>query len=219
MRGVWRWQAALVASVVVAAGCSTPGSSAEESPEVAVMTAGATLHDPVWSYRDSALVGLTGDGRIAEVSDVLSGHATTRLSPPLSPGRNLQISRKNEQHVFVPQPQRNKVAVLDLGTMRAVDEFDAGPAPAYLSEDSGMRVLLALSADGSSVTPVDEYGFLKMPTAHVAGEPCRRSRRLQPWTQYRVPHLRSFGSPLLQRTFVAPRRAWIAGDGCRGVGG
>jgi hypothetical protein len=171
MRGVWRWQAALVASVVVAGGCSTPGSSAEESPEVAVMTAGATLHEPVWSYRYNALVGLTGDGRIAEVSDVLSGHATTRQSPPLPAGRNLQISRKNEQHVFVPQPQRDKVAVLDLGTMRTVDEFDAGPAPAYLSEDAGMRVLLALSADGSSVTPVDEYGFRKMPSAHVAGAP------------------------------------------------
>ncbi|OBK38942.1 hypothetical protein A5658_25340 [Mycobacterium sp. 1245111.1] len=171
MRRTWRWQALLAASVVVAGGCSAPGSSAEESPEVVVMTAGAALHDPVWSYRDNSLVGLTGDGRIAEISDVLSGHATTRLSQPLSPGRNLQIGRKNEQHVFVPQPQRNTVAVLDLGTMRKVDEFDAGPAPAYLSEDAGMRVLLALSADGSSVTPVDEYGFQKLPAASVAGDP------------------------------------------------
>jgi hypothetical protein len=170
MRGGWRWQALLAASVVVAGGCSAPGSAAEQSPEVAVLTAGATLHNPVWSYRESALVGLTGDGRIAEISDVLSGHATTRLSSPLSPGRNLQISRKNEQHVFVPQPQRGKVAVLDLGTLRTVNEFDAGPAPAYLSEDAGMRVLLALSADGSSVTPVDEYGFQKLPTAHVGGD-------------------------------------------------
>ena len=77
-----------------------------------------------------------------------TGHSTTRLSPPMSPGRNLQISRKDEQHIYVPQPQRGKVAVLDLATMRQVDEFDAGPAPAYLSEDGGMRVLLALSADG-----------------------------------------------------------------------
>lgn len=171
VRAVRRWQAALAASVVVAAGCSAPGSSAEKSPEVTVMTGGATLHDPVWSYRDDALVGLTDDGRIAEISDVLSGHAKTRLSPPLEAGRNVQISRKNEHHVFVPQPTRNRVAVLDLGTMRTVNEFDAGPAPAYLSEDSGMRVLLALSADGASVTPVDEYGFQALPTAHIAGDP------------------------------------------------
>jgi hypothetical protein len=34
-----------------------------------------------------------------------------------------------------------------------------------------MRVLLALSADGMSVTPVDQYGFRKLPTATITGEP------------------------------------------------
>jgi hypothetical protein len=34
-----------------------------------------------------------------------------------------------------------------------------------------MRVLLALSADGSSVTPVEEYGFQKLPTARITGDP------------------------------------------------
>jgi hypothetical protein len=86
-------------------------------------------------------------------------------------GRNLQISRKNDRHVFVPEPQRGKVSVIDLATLRQVDEFDAGPAPAYLAEDGGMRVLLALSQDGLSVTPVDEFGFRKLPTAKVAGDP------------------------------------------------
>jgi hypothetical protein len=86
-------------------------------------------------------------------------------------GRNLQISRKDDRHIFVPQPQNGKVAVIDLHTVRQVDEFDAGPAPAYLSEDSGMRVLLALSADGSSVTPIDEYGFRALPTAEITGDP------------------------------------------------
>ncbi len=32
-----------------------------------------------------------------------------------------------------------------------------------------MRVLLALSADGSAVTPVEEYGYRKLPTAAVEG--------------------------------------------------
>jgi hypothetical protein len=143
----------------------------EVTPEVSVVTAGAALHDPVWSYRRNALVGLTDDNRVGEITDPLSGHSTTRLSPPMSPGRNLQISRKDDQHIFVPEPQRGKVAVLDLAMMRQVDEFDAGPAPAYLSEDGGMRLLLALSADGKSVTPVDEYGFRKLPTANLTGGP------------------------------------------------
>lgn len=143
----------------------------ETSPEVAVMTVGAALRDPVWSYANDALVGLTDDGRVAEITDLRPGHANTRLSSPMAAGRNLQISRKDEQHVFVPQPQRGKVAVLDLTGLRQVDAFDAGPAPAYLSEDGGMRVLLSLSADGTSVTPVDEYGFRKLPTAKINGEP------------------------------------------------
>lgn len=165
------WRLLAVGSVVVAAACSAPAAAVEESPEVTVATAGATLHDPVWSYRNNALVGISDDGRIAEITDLESpGHAMTRLSPPIAPGRNLQISRKDPQHIFVPQPQRNKVAVLDLETLRQVDEFDAGPAPAYLAEDAGMRVLLALSADGKSVTPVDEYGFRKLSTANLGGD-------------------------------------------------
>lgn len=65
--------------------------------------------------------------------------------------------------MLVPEPSRDKVAVIDLDSLLPLDEFDAGPAPAYISEDAGMRVLLALSADGSSVTPVDEYGFVNWP--------------------------------------------------------
>lgn len=162
----------MAACVIAAAGCAAPGTALEKTPEVTVMTAGAALRDPVWSYRIDALVGLTDDDRVAEITDPLGpGHVTTRMSPPMAVGRNLQISRKDDRHVFVPQPQRGKVAVLDLDTLRQVDEFDAGPAPAYLSEDSGMRVLLALSADGSSVTPIDEYGFRELPTATITGDP------------------------------------------------
>src|SRR6185437_10748080 len=147
-----RWWIPVAVTVIAAAGCAAPGTAVETSPEVTVTTAGATLRDPVWSYRTNTLVGLTADGRIAEVADPLSGHPTTRLSPSMEVGRNVQISRKDDRHLFVPEPQRNKVSVIDLATLRPVDEFDAGPAPAYLAEDGGMRVLLALSKDGSSVT-------------------------------------------------------------------
>jgi hypothetical protein len=168
---VRRWVPVAV-SVIAAAGCVPPGAAVEKSPEVTVTTTGAALRDPVWSYRSDALVGLTDDGRVAEIGDLAgSGPAMTRVSSPMAAGRNVQISRKDDRHVLVPEPQRGKVAVVDLATLRQVDEFDAGPAPDYLSEDSGMRVVLALSADGSSVTPVDEYGFRKLPTATIAGDP------------------------------------------------
>ena len=216
------WCALVAVSVTAAAGCSAPGTAVENAPEVTVMSAGAVLRDPVWSYRIDALVGLTDDDRLAEISDLLRpGHATTRLSPPIAVGRNLQISRKDDRHIFVPQPQRGKVAVIDLATLRQVDEFDAGPAPAYLSEDSGMRVLLALSADGSSVTPVDEYGFRMMPTAKLPGDPsnmidgANRGREIEyhVYGPTGIRYYKGTSSPAVERGSLAMDVVCSAGDG------
>ncbi len=166
----WRWCTAAAAGAIAVAGCSSP-QQPESTPEMTVRSVGATLHDPVWSYGTQSLIGLTDDGRLAEISDPLRPeHAKTRLTQPMPVGRNLQISQMDDRHVFVPQPSRNKVAVVDLGTLRQVDVFHAGPAPTYLAEDAGMRILLALSADGSSVTPVDQHGYRKLPTAKVTGD-------------------------------------------------
>jgi len=144
----------------------------ESSPEITVGSIGAELHDPVWSYRLNALVGVTDDGRLASSTEPLgSGKANTVVSAPMDAGRNLQISQKDDRHVYVPQPKRGKVAVVDLATLNPLVQFDAGPAPAYLSQDAGMRILLALSADGRSVTPVDQYGLRKLPTATITGDP------------------------------------------------
>ncbi len=168
-----KWPGIAAATLVVAAaGCGAPGTSLESTPEVVLQAVGAALHSPVWSYRTSTLLALTDDHRLAEIPNP-SGPALagTRLSAPMAVGRNLQISQQDDRHVFVPQPDRDRVAVVDLVSLREIDDFDAGPAPAYLSEDAGMRVLLALSADGSSVTPVDQYGFRKLPTAKIIGDP------------------------------------------------
>jgi hypothetical protein len=162
----------VIMAIIVAAACSSPGKSLESAPEVTLSSVGASLHSPVWSYRMQTLVALTDDHRLAEVSmPTAVGPPQTRLSAPLRSGRNIQISQKDDRQVYVPQPEPGNIAVVDLGTLQEVDEFDAGPAPAYLSEDAGMRVLLALSADGSSVTPVDQYGYRRLPTAVVAADP------------------------------------------------
>ncbi|TDH49420.1 hypothetical protein E2F47_20805 [Mycobacterium eburneum] len=160
------------AAALGAAGCSSPGATLERSPEVVVTALEAPLHDPVWSYRRHTLVGLTADHRVAEVANPARPDAIrTRVSAPMDAGRNLQISQKDDATVFVPRPQHGTVAVVDLASLTVLEEFDAGPAPAYLSEDAGQRVLLALAADGSSVTPVDQYGWKKLPTATIDGAP------------------------------------------------
>jgi hypothetical protein len=172
MRWVGCRRVALVISVVAVVGCSASGTTLQNTPEAVVTSIGVALHDSVWSYRRESLVGLTDDGRVAEVANPSDPRrAVTRQSPPLGAGRNLQISRKDDGHLFVPQPQHGKVAVVDLATLSPIAAIDAGPHPAYLSEDSGMRTLLALSADGTSVTPVDEHGFRQLPTAKIPGNP------------------------------------------------
>lgn len=157
---------------MVASACSAPGTSLEAAPAVVTWSVGTPLHNPVWSYRLHSLVALTDDHRLAEITPGDSPQAAkTRVSGPLAAGRNLQISQKDDRIVYVPQPDRGRVAGVDLENLRQVDDFDAGPAPDYLSEDAGMRILLALSADGMSVTPVEQYGLRKLPTAKVGDDP------------------------------------------------
>lgn len=217
-----RSRAAILAALVVTAGCAAPGASLESAPDVLVWSVAAPLREPVWSYRTHALVALTEDHRLAEVTaGDHPGDAKTRFSAPMAVGRNLQISRKDDRIVFVPQPQRGRVAEVDLQTLRQVGDFDAGPAPAYLSEDGGMRVLLALSSDGTSVTPVDQYGFRKLPTAPVAGEPAdtidgaNRGREIEyhAYAPSGIRHYKGPSSPAEERGALRMNVAVSAGDG------
>jgi hypothetical protein len=219
-RLLWRW--GMVGAVLVATGCSVPGASLESAPEVALWSVGAVLHEPVWSYHMHGLVALTDDHRLAEITgDVHRTDAKTRLSAPMAVGRNLQISQKDDQLVFVPQPERGKVAAVNLESLRQVNDFDAGPAPAYLSEDAGMRILLALSADGMSVTPVDQYGFRKLPTAAVTGGPAdgidgaNRGRKIDYhlYGSSGIRYYEGFSSPPQERGSLAMDVAVSAGDG------
>lgn len=210
-----------IAAAAITTGCSHPGASLESAPDVELWRAGVTLHEPVWSYRTHALVALTDDHRLAEVTaGDRGGDAKTEFSAPIATGRNLQISRKDEGDVFVPQPDRGRVAVVDLQSLRQVDDFDAGPAPAYLSEDSGLRMLLALSSDGTAVTPVDQYGYRKLPTA-VSGasadtiDGANRGRELNYhlFGASGIRHFQGTSSPAPQRGSLDFDVAVSAGDG------
>jgi hypothetical protein len=225
--GKGRWPVALSGAVAAIAtlsfaGCSPPGASLESAPAVEVTSVAAALADPVWSYRTDELVGLTADCRLAKISNPFSSRdAITRLSAPMSCGRNIQVSRKDDRRVLVPEPERGVVAVVDLDTLAKVDEFDAGPAPAYLSEDAGARILLSLSADGSSVTPVDEYGHNRLPTAKIAGDPAEvidgvnRGRELayHLYGPFGIRYYQGPSSPPAERGSLPMDVAVWAGDG------
>ncbi|MGV0749439.1 hypothetical protein [Mycolicibacter minnesotensis] len=164
------WRAGFGATVVgllACAGCAAPVS--QSAPQAVSVPVRVPLHSPVWSYATGALLALTDDGRLAAVDHpARPDEAATRLSEPLGAGRNVQISRADDRTVFVPQPTRERVAAVELTGLRQVGDIDAGPSPTTLAEDSGMRMLLALSADGATVTPVEEYGLRKLPGARVS---------------------------------------------------
>lgn len=217
-----RGRAAILGALAVVAGCTTPGASLEAMPDVVLWSIGGPLHAPVWSYRTQVLVALTDDQRLAEVS---AGDrpkaAKTRLSPPMAAGRNLQISRKDDRIVFVPQPERGRVTEVDLESLRQVGDFEAGPAPDYLSEDAGLRMLLALSADGTSVTPVDQNGFRELPTAAITGEHAdsidgaNRGRAIEyhAYAPSGIRHYQGTSSPAAQHGSLSIDVAVAAGDG------
>ena len=213
---------AILGALVVTAGCAVPGASLESAPDVALWPVAAPLREPVWSYRAHALVALTGDGRLAEVTaGDRPGDAKTRLSAPMAAGRNLQISQKDDSVVFVPQPERGRVAEVNLESLRQTGDFDAGPSPAYLSEDAGLRTLLALSSDGRSVTPVDQYGLRKLPTAPIGGDPAdtidgaNRGREIEyhVYAPSGIRHYQGPSSPAEERGALRMDVAVSAGDG------
>jgi len=98
-------------AVMVASGCSAPGALLESASEVMLWSVGAVLHNPVWSYRAHALVALTDDHRLAEITaGSRPEDAKMRLSAPMAVGRNLQISQKDDRVVFVRSCRSRSVA-------------------------------------------------------------------------------------------------------------
>jgi hypothetical protein len=149
--------------LVVLAGCSRPPFDPTErdlAAPVVALRIDEPVHAPVWWRDGQALLALTDDSRIAKIVPVWGPDAPfaarTVLSEPFPDvGENIMPSPTDEAVAFLPQPRLGRVAVIDIATLRQVGTLRAGPAPSYLAVDSGSKVLLALSEDGSTVTSVD----------------------------------------------------------------
>lgn len=166
---------ALVGSLVLA-GCSAADAARLEAPVVALRV-DAPVHAPVWSHNEHVLLALTeGSPRIAKI-DPAGGPgsprtARTTLSEPLPEvGENIATSPTEADVVFVPQPRLDRVAVVSVGDLRPVRTLRAGPAPSFVAEDSGSKVLLTMPEDGSSVTGVDLLDDRVLATREVLAGP------------------------------------------------
>ncbi|WP_233608541.1 hypothetical protein [Nocardia stercoris] len=131
---VHKWASIVAATAVTmtaAVGCAAPGSELEAAEAVRVQQIGAAIREPVYSYRDHVLLGLTDDRRIARI-DVSSPatQAPTAVSAPFSDlGSNLVISPLHDTTVLVARPERGQVAAVDIGNLSETGAFEAGPAP------------------------------------------------------------------------------------------
>jgi len=132
--------------------CAAPGEQLETSVPVSVVKTAVPIHEPVYSFDADKLVGLTDDHRIASIDDA----GGTELSENLGDtGRNLQIMPDTPGVVLVPQPMRGHVLEVRIADLQPISTLSAGPQPSYLSQDSGLGVLLALSANRSTVSAVN----------------------------------------------------------------
>lgn len=163
---LWTSPATALATIgaLLLAGCSAAGAPSRPQEPVLALRIDAPVHEPVWSDHARALVALTeNDPRVAKIAPTSPpgspSTAQTTLSEPLRDvGENVATSPTDASVVYVPQPRLDRVAVVSADNLRRVGTLQAGPSPSYVAEDSGSRMLLALSADGSTVTAVDLHG-------------------------------------------------------------
>ena len=220
-----RMVSVVAVALVAVAGCSARGSGPGVVDSVTVQRVGAVIGEPVYSYAEHAVLGLTGDHRIARIDTAHHG-ATARISmsrPLPGLGPNLVISPLNSGAVLVAVPDRGQVAEIDIGKLTVSGFFGAGPAPWYLGLDSGARVVLAVSRDGSVVTPVDLHQNTRLPATVIGAGPgatvlgANRGRQLEFHVIGRnhLAHYKGQDPPATQQGALDISAAAAAGDGTK----
>lgn len=176
-----RWGIVVAVVVLLAlAGCSTAGGSPSAARPVIALPISAPVHEPTWSDHAHALFALTDDRRIAKIDP--SGRSTLSASFP-DAGEDVATAG-TQAAVYLPQPKLGQVAVISDADLRQAASLPAGPAPSFLTLDSGSDDLLALSEDRSTVTTVDLHSHTVLPSQHVHATPdaeldgAKRGRRI-----------------------------------------
>lgn len=164
-----------LATVAAIASCSLPHRQSGAGMVATVHRIDTTLEHPVYSAAHDALIGLTGDHRLARIALPETNHDTdaeTSVSDPLGPSASRAlISPLGDDAAYVSEPDLGQVAELQLDDLQVSGYLPAGPAPSSLASDTGARTLLALSRDGSTVTPVDLHRRIALASTSVSAGP------------------------------------------------
>ncbi|HWR48196.1 MAG TPA: hypothetical protein VN327_11385 [Pseudonocardiaceae bacterium] len=186
--GARRVMALAAVGLPVLAGCSAAGSLPGPAASVVALRIDAPVHHLTWSDPARALFALTSDRRIAKIdpsgrSGALPTARTTLSAPFPDVGEDL-VTRVTQGAVYLPQPELGRVAIISDTDLRQIATLPAGPAPSYLTLDSGSDDLLALSADHATVTPIDLHDDTILPATDVHAGPAaeldagKRGRRI-----------------------------------------
>ncbi len=148
---------ALLAGVAFCTACSAGGGSSGK-PHVTALKVAVPVEEPVWDRDKGVLLALAQDEpRVAKI-DPQTGK--TDLSGAFEDaGENLALSTGAEDTVYLPQPELDRIASVDVESLREAKTFKAGPSPTWVATDVGSDILFALSEDGSSVTGVNLENF------------------------------------------------------------
>lgn len=191
-RGTRRAIALATVMLPVLAGCSAAGAPLGPESPVTVLKTRVPVHDPVWSHNEQVLLALSEHTpRIAKIDPSAKpagppGTARTTLSTRFADaGESIVTSPTGDDVVYLPQPSRSRVSVIGIEGLHRVGILQAGPSPSFLATDSGSKVLLALSEDGSTVTGVDLQDFTVVTSDKVHAGPeaeldgPKRGRRIE----------------------------------------
>ncbi|MEU3899188.1 hypothetical protein [Streptomyces sp. NPDC045251] len=143
--------------IALVAGCTAADAVTDSAPETAVLRLDAPVREPIWSEEARGVVALAeAEPRLVKFTPASSAGrltARTAISDPLpGVGENLAPSATGKNVVYVPRPDAGRVDVVDAGTLRVEESLRVGESPSFVAVDTGADVLLALSADGSTVT-------------------------------------------------------------------
>ena len=131
------------------------GPTVGGGPTAVVLRIRAPMHEAIWSDAGGRLVGLTSTGSHVEVvqPSLDASKVRSAVSAPIpGMGRNIAPGMQDQGVVYVPEPAAGRVAVVRVSDLKQIGTVRVGPQPSYVSTDVGAHTLLALSADGRTVT-------------------------------------------------------------------
>ncbi|MQA15181.1 MAG: hypothetical protein GEV09_13720 [Pseudonocardiaceae bacterium] len=160
---------ALVAALGLLAGCASSPSAGGGTRPIELVELEAPLTHAAWATEVDALLGLTAEDRLLEI-DPDTGETAYSLQLK-STGENLAVVTRPSEHVYVPQPDFDRIAVIGTKSLERIRDLGAGQTPHWVASHPTSFTLLAISEDGSTVTGVDTETHEVSFRQQVAGGP------------------------------------------------